>query len=475
LQDYEALAIRDEGYNPIGWTRYPSNLSSSGWIYSSPDGKTTLAVEAPASGGYRLFKIDPNQPPIITNPNAIGVSSEITGLTSAVGQPLNTSEATAIQNAGYNPDGWSKYPSNTSWSGWVYRSPDWTTTLAYEPGFYGLVSVPSSPWSSPPGFNPNNGIYNFTGNSLYGPSSPIVTAPVQMKVQFVAADGTIYEITIITTPDQPQSPPTAPTSPGSSLRLPRGEWGNRASGTGGSLQLAAFHPSDPLEAFPPGTLVRMVPPSRPSPKPALEANPQAAGAPSFNLVANGNSSGEAFEFQVFDPTGKLKEIRVPDGLILEPLEPGAVKPVSAKPGDKKSSHKLSAYCVNYDKDPPDPNGLFRIAAPETQEKYKGVRAVMRAGRELAAAGKLHPDSDPAAYVISIRQYAIWTRLENWNQQKFAEVLLEKTRKIAADSKVQWTKEMEQALLALVPGRWRDISMVLEEARRLEGATAPPGR
>jgi hypothetical protein len=163
------------------------------------------------------------------------------------------------------------------------------------------------------------------------------------------------------------------------------------------------------------------------------------------------------------------------------LERGSAKPVSAAPGKKLVSHKLNAYCVDYAKDPPESEAIYRVAAPEIQEQYRPIRAVMRAGRELAAAGKFHPDSDATAYNIAIRQYAIWTKLENWNEEKFGEVFLEKTRKIAVDSKVGWDKEMDQALRALIPGRWRDISMVLAEARTLEassqdaGAPPAPGR
>jgi len=325
----------------------------------------------------------------------------------------------------------------------------------------------------PAGLNPTTGTYNVTGDSLYPPGSAIRNAPVKLTVQHVAADGTIhgYEITLPNA--SPQLRPQDPIKPGASLWLPQRDRPNAADGWGGSLRLAAFHSSDPFESLPSGTLVRMVTRPRPKPHHAPKATPQAAGAPEFNLIANGNASGEAFEFQVFDSTGKLKEIRVPDGLILEPLERGSVQPVAGKPGEKKSSHRLSAYCVNYDKDAPEPNGLYRIAAPQIQEQYKPVRSVMRAGRELAAAGKFHPDSDPAAYVLAIRQYALWTKLENWNEQQFADVFVEKTRRIAVESKVEWNKDMEQAIRALVPGRWRDISLVLEAARELEAAAAPP--
>ncbi|MGD0404766.1 MAG: hypothetical protein ABSB66_16400 [Candidatus Acidiferrales bacterium] len=202
----------------------------------------------------------------------------------------------------------------------------------------------------------------------------------------------------------------------------------------------------------------------------MRSNLQAASqAPSFNLVANGKSSGEAFEFQVFDPTGKLKEVRVPDGLILEPIERGAAKPVSAGPGQKTSSHKLSAFCVNFEKEPPEPDQLFRVASPEIQEQYKPVRAVIRAGRELSEAGKFHPDSDPKAYADSIRQYALWTKLEGWDQQKFADNFVERTKKNAEALHMKWTQQMESALRNVVPGRWKDITQVLQRADEISQA------
>jgi hypothetical protein len=83
--------------------------------------------------------------------------------------------------------------------------------------------------------------------------------------------------------------------------------------------------------------------------------------------------------------------------------------------------------VNYAKEPPDPDELFRVAPPEVQEQYKPIRAVIRAGRELAEAGKFSPDSEPKAYVESIRQYALWTKLEGWDQQKFADHFVERRR------------------------------------------------
>jgi len=307
---------------------------------------------------------------------------------------------------------------------------------------------------------------------FFQPVQPGSDAPVAEGPQPEAIEASVIQLPIMPfTPGAQESPKGKK----SSQNHHPGDAEASRKGAIGHLELAAFHAANALDAIPPGTLVRLAPPAESRPQASVQAAGQAATPISFSFVANGNPSGEAFELRIVDPSGKLKEIRAPDGLILEPLERGSAKPVSAAPGQKLVSQKFNAYCVKYDKDSPDPDGMYRVASPEIQEKYKPVRAVIRAGRELAAAGKFHPDSDPAAYIISIRQYALWTRLENWNEEKFSEVFREKTRQIAAQSKVEWTKELDQALRALVPGRWRDISLVLEEARKLEAADASPPR
>ena len=95
--------------------------------------------------------------------------------------------------------------------------------------------------------------------------------------------------------------------------------------------------------------------------------------------------------------------------------------------------------------------------------------MIRAGRELAEAGKFHPDSDPKAYADSIRQYALWTKLEGWDQQKFADNFLARTKKNAEALHVKWTPQMESSLRSVVPGRWNDISQVLARADQISQA------
>jgi hypothetical protein len=261
------------------------------------------------------------------------------------------------------------------------------------------------------------------------------------------------------------APPSNP-NPGAEMRIaPRDPNARSASETHrseGWMQLASFHPRDPLLALSPRGLLAWL----------GAPEPQAGGASQliYSLVANGNSSGDALELQVFDPSGAVKNPDVPEGMVLEPLKQGSAKPVSEiERGANILKKPLVAYCVDYAKLPPEAGMLYRLAPQAVQVKFSGIRQVLQAGRELAAAGKFHPDSDADAYNDSIRQYALWTKIGNWDQQKFGEVFLEKTQENAVAAKVKWTKQMAQALNGLIPGRWRDISMVLDEAGRLSKA------
>jgi hypothetical protein len=254
-----------------------------------------------------------------------------------------------------------------------------------------------------------------------------------------------------------------------SLRAPPPEISLDARGA--ALQLASLRLSDDFFSLAP---------RKHSPAlPLQQSNPAKNPRFEVSVVANGKSSGEAFELQVADPTGKVKRARMPEGTVLEPMKRGSAQQAPARGGGNTLKQQLTAYCLEFAKLPPETGMLFRLADPATQEKFKPLRSVLKAGRELAASGQLHPDSNPKAYVDSIRQYAVWTKLGNWDQQKFTGMFVERTRKNAEALHVKWTPEMENALRAAAPGRWRDISQVLEQAQALDRAakaapvTAPP--
>jgi hypothetical protein len=136
------------------------------------------------------------------------------------------------------------------------------------------------------------------------------------------------------------------------------------------------------------------------------------------------------------------------------------------PGPNVLKRSVEAYCLQYALAPPTPGMLFQIAGPALQGQFKPAGMIMSAARQLATAGALNPDSNPKSYLDSIKQYAIWTKFENWDMKKFGEVLLDKTKQAAAAAKANWTGQMTSALMSAVPNRWRDIQTVISAAQEL---------
>jgi hypothetical protein len=180
------------------------------------------------------------------------------------------------------------------------------------------------------------------------------------------------------------------------------------------------------------------------------------------FVATGNASGDAFRMRVFNPGSTPILVNVPDGLVLEPVR-GSVPGATAN----AQQFNVPGYCVEFAKLPPPAGSVYRIADKATQERLKPVRYILQAARALDK--DLHPDSDPALYAQAIRQYALWSRIENWDQKTFGEKFVERTKKNIVDAKQPWTREMETAIRAVVPNRWQDITRVLAQAGTLMSA------
>ena len=194
------------------------------------------------------------------------------------------------------------------------------------------------------------------------------------------------------------------------------------------------------------------------------------------ITSLGTSQGEAFQLQVINdgPT----PIRLSNNaIVVEPLKRAArsqaQKALQQLAPGLKGATALTAegYCLNYALQPPDAGMLFRIAAPKVQAQFLPARGVLRAAAALARAGRLTPDTNAKTYLESIKQYAVWTRLERWNQAQFADAWVAMTRKQMAALKRPWANEMESALRRVVPGRWRDIQLILAEA---SAAAISPG-
>ncbi len=204
---------------------------------------------------------------------------------------------------------------------------------------------------------------------------------------------------------------------------------------------------------------------------------QGAATPALQAVITslGSSQGEAFQLDIVND-GPNSVTVSGDGVVVEPLRRSAANEARRQLQRLSSrlksstSTKVQGYCLDYALDPPDAGMLFRIAPQASQERFRPAAQVLRAAAQLARSGGLNPDSSPEAYLESIKQYAIWSRIENWDLKKFTVSWITKTRQVAASMKTAWTAEMQSALESAAPGRWRDIQSILAASR---AATARP--
>lgn len=188
------------------------------------------------------------------------------------------------------------------------------------------------------------------------------------------------------------------------------------------------------------------------------------------LTALGNSSGEAFEVH-FIGTGPEPVQIMTDGLVVEPLKKKAQKELRKQLKKIASKNpltdKLNAYCLEFLRRPPSAGMMFRVADGELQKQFAPMRKLLAATRRLSDAGLLNPDSDPAEYFNSTRQWAIWTKENNFDLSSFRDAFVDRVKGNFKEANRPWNRTVEQAVGGLVPNRWRDIEKVLSEVARAE--------
>jgi hypothetical protein len=211
-----------------------------------------------------------------------------------------------------------------------------------------------------------------------------------------------------------------------------------------------------------------------------QRQPAQGGTPAVSLVATGASSGDAFNIEVIDPSGRPLRVVAPDGLVLQPIRQSGNRPAPSSAAGAAAgaaaaadpASKIVGYCLEYLKPPPPKDALYQVASSALQQKYAPMRRILEAGRALTDAGLLKPDSDPAAYATFIQQWALWTKLENWNFDEFSREFVDRTRKNVANLGRQWTPAMDAALKTAAPNRFNDIMAVLLEAETLRRNETP---
>jgi hypothetical protein len=192
--------------------------------------------------------------------------------------------------------------------------------------------------------------------------------------------------------------------------------------------------------------------------------PASQAAPvSVSLVATGATSGAVMQLQALNEGGTPVRLFSGEALVVRPVSKGT--PVAARAKAGLHTRSLTGFCLDFAKPPPPPGTVYELATGDAQRQFRPLARLLRAGRAMEQAGAFHPDSDPAAYADSIRQWSLWTHLSGWSAEQFADAFVKRTRENVEQVKKQWTPEMEAAVRAASTGRWKDIQEMLARASR----------
>jgi hypothetical protein len=186
---------------------------------------------------------------------------------------------------------------------------------------------------------------------------------------------------------------------------------------------------------------------------------------SVAFIATGEASGQAFTIKVLNRTGKRVRISLPDGVILAPAA-GSV-PARALNARGTTNRAVIGYCVEHAKRTPSAGAVFAVAAPSVQQRFKGVTNVLRSGRLLERFKRLSPQGDAESYGHSVQQWALWTKLEGWNHDRFTSQFVERTKKNISEMKGKWNKDVEKAVRDSAVGRWADIGKILRVGKWID--------
>jgi hypothetical protein len=183
------------------------------------------------------------------------------------------------------------------------------------------------------------------------------------------------------------------------------------------------------------------------------------------LTSLGTSTGEAFDLQVVNTTGK--SFRLTGGaIVVEPVTAEVRRQIQSRlqrqlaAAGGATTARLSGYCLEFLKQAPSAGDVFRVVGPAVQAQFAPMRRVLEASRRLWDAGALTPDSDPRGYFDFVRQWSIWTLEQTFDETSFTKAFVDHTRKIVESQGRDWNRSIEDILRAAAPNRWRDIQRVL---------------
>jgi hypothetical protein len=188
------------------------------------------------------------------------------------------------------------------------------------------------------------------------------------------------------------------------------------------------------------------------------------------FVSLGSATGEAFDAVILNDGDRPLNV-AGDAVVLESVSKGSQDRVRRQLQDALKAHAgkgqvaehVDGYCLEYLKAPPEAGRMYRLASPDVQAKYANLRHVLQAEERLEQLGRLVPDMDPKEYFHQLRQWALWSKAQGFTSSSFGAAFIDHARKNFAAAKQPWTRAIEAQIASLLPHRWQEIVMVMQEA------------
>jgi hypothetical protein len=204
------------------------------------------------------------------------------------------------------------------------------------------------------------------------------------------------------------------------------------------------------------------------------AAPATAATPSVKVFVTslGTLGADAFRVTLVNDSGA--PIRIGSSIVaLEPLarvtERDLQRELAGLSRFQQRTFTLAGYCLAREKAAPAPGMVFRVAPAATQSTSEPLARIVDTALRLRDQKALNPDIDPDDYYHSVVQWAIWTEQEKFDQRAFVAAFTAYTRKNVESGKQRWTRDLEEAVREIATDRWRDVSRIVDEARKASSA------
>jgi hypothetical protein len=182
------------------------------------------------------------------------------------------------------------------------------------------------------------------------------------------------------------------------------------------------------------------------------------------LRSLGESTGRAFQLQM-ESEGPIRFNG--EGIVVEPLvihdqaRLALEQEITQLAARNPVTRVLNAYCLEFMKQPPSVNQVFRIAEEQLQVQYAPAANILKAGRKLIDDGVF--EDHPLDYIHSIKQWALWVHEGQFGVEEFSERFLAHAEDNFTVAGLPWTDQIAEMVGLSVPGRWDHVDQVLTEA------------